>query len=410
MTERGSRQEAFVAPDNLAALATARELGCAGIAVTVLAHRRGPAARSRFVEFAQVPDLYRQPSAWAAEVARLAAARPKPPVFFPTEDAALIAAEHEYETLASAVRFSYAAPGVVPNIVDKRRLYATARSLGIATPSFLAIDSRDRLDRIPSDWMVKPACRYWLAPTGEIRTFLTLSGGSKAISQEPGRAAARILEAGFPVLAQERIPGAFEELVSVGLYVDRSGQILAAFCARKHCEYPEPFGDGLVVEAISDPGIGGAAADLLKACGYWGVCDVEFKRDPRDGQFKLLDANPRVWLWHGLGAACGSPLALTAYCVASGQRPPAYPPNGARHPTWVSPRGCLAFLLTSYRPKRHGLGLPARLTVGALRTILRDLKTFRDPLYLRPSAWRAFASEVGSRLHARWNKHVADGD
>ena len=50
-------------------------------------------------------------------------------------------------------------------------------------------------------------------------------------------------------MVQERIPGPFEELVSVGLCLARGGEVLQAFTARKHCQYPEPFGDGLIVEA-----------------------------------------------------------------------------------------------------------------------------------------------------------------
>ena len=30
---------------------------------------------------------------------------------------------------------------------------------------------------------------------------------------------------------------------------------------------------------------------LLKSMGYHGIASVEFKRDPRDGQFKLMEVN-----------------------------------------------------------------------------------------------------------------------
>ena len=36
-------------------------------------------------------------------------------------------------------------------------------------------------------------------------------------------------------------------------------------------------------------------------------------RDPRDGRYKLLEVNPRLWQWHGLAAACGVDLPWIAY-------------------------------------------------------------------------------------------------
>ena len=173
-------------------------------------------------------------------------------------------------------------------------------------------------------------------------TFLSLSGGSKAFEGNVRGATARVRDAGFRCMVQEKIPGPFEELVSVGLCLDRDGRLITSFSTRKRCEYPEPFGDGLVVETIEDPGILEPSLELLRKLGYWGLCDVEFKRDARDGRMKLLDANPRVWLWVGLGADAGAvPLALTAYRLALGdgrlceRRHPARPRLGAI--LWTAP-------------------------------------------------------------------------
>ena len=41
---------------------------------------------------------------------------------------------------------------------------------------------------------------------------------------------------------------------------------------------------------------------------YQGLSQVEFKRDPRDGRYKLMEINPRLCQWHGLAAACGVDL------------------------------------------------------------------------------------------------------
>ena len=45
---------------------------------------------------------------------------------------------------------------------------------------------------------------------------------------------------------------------------------------------------------------------------------MEFKRDPRDGRFCLMEVNARHWKWHGLAARCGVNLSLAAYRDAIG--------------------------------------------------------------------------------------------
>jgi len=39
--------------------------------------------------------------------------------------------------------------------------------------------------------------------------------------------------------------------------------------------------------------------------GYYGLSEVEFMYDDRNGKYKLLEINPRTWGWHTLGAAAG---------------------------------------------------------------------------------------------------------
>jgi predicted ATP-grasp superfamily ATP-dependent carboligase len=62
-----------------------------------------------------------------------------------------------------------------------------------------------------------------------------------------------------------------------------------------------------------------AALRLLRAFRYHGLSQVEFKRDPRDGRYKLMEINPRLWQWHGLAAACGVDLPRIAYADLTGQ-------------------------------------------------------------------------------------------
>jgi biotin carboxylase len=69
---------------------------------------------------------------------------------------------------------------------------------------------------------------------------------------------------------------------------------------------------------------------ILRAFGFHGVSQVELKLDPRDGAFKLMEVNPRLWQWHGLAAACGVDFPRIAYWDALGARLPPARQNGSR--------------------------------------------------------------------------------
>jgi D-aspartate ligase len=67
---------------------------------------------------------------------------------------------------------------------------------------------------------------------------------------------------------------------------------------------------------------------FLRAIDYYGLVEVEYKLDPRDSQYKLLDVNARTWGYHSLGAEAGVDFSYMLYCGSSWsarvslQRPP----------------------------------------------------------------------------------------
>lgn len=74
---------------------------------------------------------------------------------------------------------------------------------------------------------------------------------------------------------------------------------------------------------------------LLREIGYYGFAEPELKRDPRDGQYKLLEINARTTLQNRLPAACGVDIEYIAYLDCLGRKPETSitrPPDGV---LWV---------------------------------------------------------------------------
>jgi len=65
---------------------------------------------------------------------------------------------------------------------------------------------------------------------------------------------------------------------------------------------------------------------------FTGLAEVEFKRDPRNGQFKVLDINPRV----GAGTHCPDvPVLISLSSLAPGQGDPVPRLRGRAGERWV---------------------------------------------------------------------------
>jgi predicted ATP-grasp superfamily ATP-dependent carboligase len=57
----------------------------------------------------------------------------------------------------------------------------------------------------------------------------------------------------------------------------------------------------------------------MKNIGYYGIVDAEFKKDPRDGVFKFIELNPRVWMQNSFPSRYGCNLPYIAYLDTIGK-------------------------------------------------------------------------------------------
>jgi predicted ATP-grasp superfamily ATP-dependent carboligase len=86
----------------------------------------------------------------------------------------------------------------------------------------------------------------------------------------------------------------------------REGRAHSTLVARRERQHPAEFGRAATyVETVDAPAIEALSERFLKAIDYSGLVEVEYKQDPRDGLYKLLDVNIRTWGFHILGIPAG---------------------------------------------------------------------------------------------------------
>ena len=119
-------------------------------------------------------------------------------------------------------------------------------------------------------------------------------------------------------LVQEFIAG---EGYGVSAVIDGEGRPVSLFCHHRLREYPVGGGPSTFCESVWDPHLAELGLAVLRALDWFGLAMVEFRRD-RQGEYRLLEVNPRFWgsLPLALSAGTNPPLAL--YQAARGERLP----------------------------------------------------------------------------------------
>jgi D-aspartate ligase len=286
-------------------LAAIRSLGRAGIRVLAVDHR--PSAlgfRSKYAEQFLSPDPFADEYRFVNFVRALG-----PVVVFPTHDDSLNAIARYADDLEVLTPFP--AWEILERVQSKRVQLETAQAAGVDIPeqdppTFPVIVKPDR----PVEFK-----RRYKRQAFRCETPAELEDALVKTKE-------------FGPIVQEFVPGADDTLYTVGSYLARDGRPLGVFCGRKLRQTPPGIGTCRVGEAVWEQEAVNAALRLLKSFEFHGLSQVEFKRDARDGRFKLMEINPRLWQWHGLATACGVDLPRIAYADLVGETPPEAHMNG----------------------------------------------------------------------------------
>jgi predicted ATP-grasp superfamily ATP-dependent carboligase len=293
-------------------LGIVRSLGRRGVPVCVIDDEHSIARVSRYTRcWARVEDLGDERTL-VEDLLRIGRERGLEGwVVFPTRDETVAAIARNRERLAGFFRIPTAGWETIQWAWDKRRTYELAESLGVPAPRTWRPDSTEDLAAIDTEppFAIKPA----------IKENFFYATGAKAwradSTAELRELVGRALEIVGPgeVMVQELIPGDGSKQYSFcALYED--GAPVATMTARRLRQHPPEFGRASTyVETIEEPALEEIARRLLGEIGFEGLAELEFKRDPRSGEFKLLDFNARTWGYHTIAGEAGVDFPYLLY-------------------------------------------------------------------------------------------------
>lgn len=345
MPER-SPVPAFVLGLSTAGLAAVRSLGRAGVPVIGFAQNDVQAGfTSRYCTAHACADPVHAPDALLEQL--VSAARPHGrPVLFCTSDEFVSFACARRDEVERAFRVTIPSPEIAELALDKRKQYEAAARLGVPHPASFYPETREEVRRVAGEVdypaFVKPyESHLWRE---QFEGTPTIKGIKVRSPAELVSVFDQVLARGLRTLVQSIVEGPATDLVELYAYTAADGEVLAQFSVRKLRQFPVEFGTGTLVESYETPDLADPALRLLRGLGYRGFAAVEFKRDARDGQLKLIELNPRLVLQCSLASDCGVDFPLLEYRDLLGERPRAQRGFTTGVRWWDAPRDLKAFL------------------------------------------------------------------
>jgi D-aspartate ligase len=157
------------------------------------------------------------------------------------------------------------------------------------------------------------------------------------------------------LIVQELVPGDGSTQFSYAA-VCQDGRPVLSMVARRLRQHPANYGTGTFVETVDNDVIETLAERLLAGVGYSGMVEMEFKLDSRDGSYKLLDVNPRVWTWNSIGTVAGVDFPLTMWRLAQGETLPRMRARSGAYWMYLSrdlPEACREIFAGTLSPVRY---------------------------------------------------------
>ena len=311
-----------VHPGGLGAI---RTLGRRGVRVHAVTESRfTPAALSRYLEssFVWPTSGLEEPEVLVARLLDIGRRIGEPAVLIPTDDEAAVLVAENADALRGQFLFPSCDDGTLPRrLASKDQLATLCAETDALSPLSWAPGSlaelRESLDRYRFPLVAKnrEAFLRHSSPAVSSTTLIPDARTLLAIAEEwpehPG------------VLLQEYLPPEVCEAWMFQAYIDSGGAAAPVFTGAKVRTWPARGGVITSGFAVDNDDLAQRATQFCKEVGFRGIVDLDWYYDRRDGQYKLLDFNPRVGSQFRLfETVSGTDVVLAQYLDLTGQPVP----------------------------------------------------------------------------------------
>ncbi len=294
---------AIVLDGYTAALGVVRALGSMGVPMIMMHYEEKDLGHvSKYIKDSIIAPHPEREEAQFIDLLMEYSDRFKGGVLFPVRDEALVAVARNKDKLKNHYLIACPEWSIVSQYIDKKHTYALAEASGVPAPKTIVPQSIDDVENysqtVNFPCLVKPSQSHLFYEHFMCKMF-PVDNAEQMISIYQQAEAA-----GIEVMLQEIIPGDDTAVVNYNAYFD-AGQPLVEFTSEHIRNAPPLWGSPRVALSKSIPEIIGPGRKLLQAMGFYGYACTEFKKDARDGEYKLMEVNGRHNLSTLLAVRCG---------------------------------------------------------------------------------------------------------
>jgi predicted ATP-grasp superfamily ATP-dependent carboligase len=306
--------------NNISALIPIRSLGRKGVPIVAVfgqgsLARYAPVVRSsRFISDTHTFDDSDYERSLVSCLRDIGKSHGRKSVLFPTSDEDMIIVSAHRDALQEYYHLLMPSHELLSILLNKHCFYPFAEARGIPIPRTFRIDSLADIEHIAR----KVAYPCIIKPAWRNEAWQTRFGNRKVIisnGPEELRANFRSLDDQFKGLTvQEVVHGDESNIVCSFTFLDERSEPLGIFISKKIRQFPPHFGNSSLVQRVSEPKVLELTTKVCKQLGLVGYVSIEFKKDDRDGAFKVIEVTPcRVNRQTGLSDEAGLSIPYIWY-------------------------------------------------------------------------------------------------
>ncbi len=272
-----------------------KSLGPLGVDIyNVDPSRFAPAHYSRYCHGRFFGDIEHSPARTA--LAYLEAIQDKigrKPILIPTTDATARFVDQWQSILRDRFLFPQQPTGLVDALCRKKEMYHLAKRHDIPTPECCFPTSRADL------WQFLQTAKFPVVLKGiDGQRLWERTGKKMFIVTTPEELIKTYALAEDPIchnlMLQEYIPGGDDTVWMFNGYFNHESDELVGFTGKKLRQCPVHTGSTSLGICLHNQEVVSTTRRFMKAVGYRGILDIGYRYDARDGQYKVLDVNPRI--------------------------------------------------------------------------------------------------------------------
>jgi predicted ATP-grasp superfamily ATP-dependent carboligase len=244
-------------------------------------------------------------------------------VLFCTNDMWLIPMSKNQLEMEQYFYYPMSGWNIIENCINKTKLYKLAVEADVPCPETVFLNSISEVDKnidnIRFPCVLKPAIIIGFQEKLQSPGRTIIIQSNKELEYWKKIIVERNLS-DVPLIIQEMIIGGSENLYTLTSYSNREGDIIAYSTGHKIRQNPPNAGTIVSGRVVHEPEVFALGKKLLKKAKFYGIANTEFKRDIKNGGFKLIEINPRPGMWNYSVTATGINLPQMAYLEVLGKK------------------------------------------------------------------------------------------